>query len=81
MEHRKSQLTPEVQREICLFLDGELDRHASNKIQLQIEACPYCKQFYTNQKAYKSAISEKVVRRSCGDDLKDALRLRIRGLE
>jgi hypothetical protein len=80
MEHRKSQLTQENQREICLLLDGELDRHAANKILLVIDECPDCKQFYTNQKAFKSAISEKVVRRSCGDELKDALRLRIRGL-
>lgn len=75
-----SQLTNEVKQEICLYLDGELDRHASNRILAKIEQCPDCKQFYTNQKAYKSAIADKVVRRSCGEDLKDALRLRIRGL-
>jgi hypothetical protein len=81
MEHRQSQLTTEVKKEICFFLDGELDRHSANKILLKIEQCPDCKQFYSNQKAFKSAIAEKVVRRSCGDDLKDALRLRIRGLQ
>ena len=75
-----SQLTNEVKQEICLYLDGELDRHASNRVLLKIEQCPDCQQFYTNQKAYKSAIADKVVRRSCGEDLKDALRLRIRGL-
>lgn len=80
MEHRKSQLSNEVKKEICLYLDGELDRHTANKILLKIEQCPDCKQFYTNQKAYKTAIADKVVRRACGDDLKDALRSRIRGL-
>jgi hypothetical protein len=81
MEHRKSQLTIEVKKEICLYIDGELDRHSANIVLLKIEQCTDCKQFYTNQKAYKSAIAEKVVRRSCGDDLKDALRLRIRGMK
>lgn len=81
MEHRKSQLTTEMQKEICLFLDGELDRHAANKILQKIGQCPDCQQFYTNQKAFKTAIAEKVVRRACGEELKDALRLRIRGME
>lgn len=81
MEHRKSQLTTEVQKEICLYIDGELDRHMINQIVRKIEECPDCKQFYINHKAFKSTIAEKVVRRSCGDDLKDSLRLRIRGMQ
>jgi anti-sigma factor RsiW len=80
MEHRKSQLSNEVKKEICLYLDGELDRHAANRVLQQIEQCPDCKQYYTSQKAYKTAIADKVVRRACGEDLKDALRSRIRGL-
>lgn len=70
----------ELIKDISLMLDGELDRHAENILKEEIEKCETCQKYYQSHAAYKKNVSQKVVRRSCGDDLKDALRSRIRGL-
>lgn len=67
-------------KDIQLMLDGELDRHKENQLREEIEKCATCQAYYQEQFNYKKLISQKVQRRSCGDALKDALRLRIRGL-
>lgn len=63
-----------------MLLDGELDRHAENRLLEEIKGCPACMQYYNNQAAYKKNVCQKVMRRSCGADFKDTLRARIRGL-
>lgn len=67
--------------DIQLLLDGELNRHRENQLLQEINDCPSCMSFYNTQSKFKKVISTTISRRSCGDDLKDALRLRIRGLQ
>jgi len=66
--------------DISLLLDGELNRHAERQLLEAIEKCPTCKQYYNNHASYKTNVSQKVTRMCCGEDLKDALRAKIRGL-
>lgn len=66
--------------DISMLLDGELDRHSENQLMEEIHKCPICKQYYNNQAAYKKNVCAKVMRRSCGEDLKDSLRAKFRGL-
>jgi hypothetical protein len=70
----------ELVSEISLLLDGELNRHAEQQLMDEINSCSTCKQYYSNHAAYKKTVSQKVTRMCCGDDLKDALRAKIRGL-
>ena len=65
---------------ISLLVDGELDRSTERDLLKKIENCNETMQLYKNQVAYKKIVSEKVTRMSCGEDLKDALRSKIRGL-
>jgi len=46
----------------------------------EIENCSVCKQYYNSHASYKTNVSLKVVRMSCGEDLKEVLRAKIRGL-
>lgn len=70
----------DLQDKIALLVDGELDRPAERDLLKRMESCEDTMQLYKNQVAYKKTISEKVTRMSCGDDLKEALRSKIRGL-
>lgn len=65
---------------ISLLVDGELDRSTERDLLKKIENCNETMQLYKNQVAYKKIVSEKVTRMCCGEDLKDALRSKIRGL-
>ena len=65
---------------ISLLVDGELDRPTERDLLKKIETCNETRQLYKNQVAYKKNVSEKVTRMSCGEDLKEALRSKIRGL-
>ena len=67
-------------KDISLLLDGELDRHAASILQSEIENCEKCTAYYNNHSAFKKTVAQKVIRKSCGDDFKDTLRARIRGL-
>lgn len=70
----------ELIKDISLLLDGELDRHAENTLREEIEKCQTCKQYYNSHAAYKKNVSQKVARMCCGEDLKDSIRSKIRGL-
>ncbi|MFN8238725.1 MAG: hypothetical protein U0T77_11200 [Chitinophagales bacterium] len=70
----------ELVTDIALLLDGELDRHSENRLMEEINKCPVCLQYYNNHAAYKKNVSQKVVRMCCGDNLKESLRAKIRGL-
>jgi len=70
----------ELMADISLLLDGELNRHTEQQLLVEIESCPICKQYYNNHASYKANVSQKVTRMSCGDDLKEVLRAKIRGL-
>ena len=65
---------------ISLLVDGELDHHTERDLLKKIETCNETMRLYKNQVAYKKNVSEKVTRMSCGEDLKEALRSKIRGL-
>lgn len=81
MNHiRQAHNCNEISKEISSLLDGELDRHTANKLTAEIENCETCQQFYNNQSAYKKNVFHKVVRKSCGSNLKETLRSTIRGL-
>lgn len=70
----------ELSADISLLLDGELNRHAEQQLLAEIENCSVCKQYYNSHASYKTNVSLKVVRMSCGEDLKEVLRAKIRGL-
>lgn len=70
----------ELITDISLLLDGELNRHAELRLLDEIEKCSTCKQYYNSHAAYKTNVSQKVTRMSCGQDFKDALREKIRGM-
>lgn len=70
----------DLQTKISLLVDGELDRPAQADLIERMKACPDTMQLYKNQIALKKVISEKVERKCCGEELKDALRSKIRGL-
>lgn len=70
----------ELIKDISLLLDGELDRHSENILMEEIEKCPVCSQYYKSHSSYKMNVSQKVTRMCCGDNLKEALRSKIRGL-
>ena len=65
---------------ISLLVDGELDHHTERDLLKKIETRNETMRLYKNQVAYKKNVSEKVTRMSCGEDLKEALRSKIRGL-
>jgi len=67
-------------KDISLMLDGELDRHSENMLREEIEKCETCKHYFNNHAAYKKNVSQKVTRMCCGENFKDALRSKIRGL-
>jgi predicted anti-sigma-YlaC factor YlaD len=67
-------------KDISLLLDGELDRHSENMLREEIEKCETCKHYFNNHAAYKKNVSQKVTRMCCGENFKDALRSKIRGL-
>ena len=67
-------------KDISLLLDGELDRHTANALQAEIENCENCTAYYNSHSAFKKTVAQKVIRKSCVEDLKDSLRSRIRGL-
>jgi len=46
----------------------------------EIENCANCTAYYNSHSAFKKTVAQKVLRKSCGEDLKDSLRSRIRGL-
>ena len=62
------------------MLDGELDRHSENMLREEIEKCETCKHYFNNHAAYKKNVSQKVTRMCCGENFKDTLRSKIRGL-
>lgn len=70
----------ELISEISLLLDGELNRHAEQQLLDEIDSCSKCKQYYNNHVAYKKTVSQKLTRMSCGEDFKEALIAKIRGL-
>lgn len=70
----------DLQDKIAQLVDGELDRPTERDLLKRMETCEDTMQLYKNQVAYKKTISEKVTRMSCGEDLKEALRSKIRGL-
>jgi hypothetical protein len=70
----------ELMKDISLLLDGELDRHSENMLREEIEKCETCKHYFNNHAAYKKNVSQKVTRMCCGENFKDALRSKIRGL-
>lgn len=70
----------ELSKEISLLLDGELDRHAENKLREEIENCPTCQQYFNNHATYKKVVAAKITRMCCGENLKESLRSKIRGL-
>jgi len=70
----------ELKTDISLLLDGEMDRHRENILMEEIQKCPECQQYYNNHAAYKKNVSQKVTRMCCGENIKDALRAKIRGL-
>jgi predicted anti-sigma-YlaC factor YlaD len=67
-------------KDISLMLDGELDRHSENMLREEIEKCETCKHYFNNHAAYKKNVSQKVTRMCCGENFKDTLRSKIRGL-
>ncbi len=70
----------DLQDKISLLVDGELDRPAERDLLKKIQSCEETLQLYKNQVAYKKMVSEKITRKCCGEDLKEALRSKIRGL-
>ncbi len=70
----------ELVKDISLLLDGELDRHTENMLREEIEKCDVCNQYYKSHAAYKMNVSQKITRMSCGENFKDSLRSKIRGL-
>ena len=66
--------------DITTLLDGEFNRHTKQQLLDEIEKCSTCKEYYNNHAAYKINVSSKVIRMSCGEDLKHSLRAKIRGL-
>ncbi len=70
----------DLMTDIALLLDGELDRHAENKLMKELDECENCKNYYNSHSAYKKTVSQKVTRMCCGEDFKDQIRSKIRGL-
>jgi hypothetical protein len=70
----------DLQSKINLLIDGELDRNTERELMLQIESNLEIQQMYKSQVALKRTVSEKVTRMSCGNELKESLRSKIRGL-
>lgn len=70
----------ELIKDISLMLDGELDRHSENILKDEIEKCSVCKQYFNNHSSYKKNVSIKVTRMCCGEDFKNTIRSKIRGL-
>lgn len=70
----------QLKTDISLLLDGEMDRHAENRLMEEIKKCSDCLEYYNNHAAYKKNVSQKVTRMCCGDHIKEALRAKIRGL-
>lgn len=70
----------ELIKDISLMLDGELDRHSENMLREEIEKCSTCQRYLNSHAAYKKNVSQKVTRMCCGEDFKEALRSKIRGL-
>ncbi len=63
-----------------LLIDGELDRHKESLVRQEMQQCPKCLQFFQNQSKFKQTISTRITRMSCGDDFKQSLLTKIRGL-
>lgn len=66
--------------DISMLLDGEMNRHLSKHLLEEINNCPTCQKNYKNYASYKTNVSQKVTRMSCGADFKDEMRAKIRGL-
>lgn len=80
MENTPPNTSRDLQTKIALLVDGELDRSTQNDLLEKMKDCPDTMQLYKNQIALKKVISEKVTRMCCGEELKDSLRSKLRGM-
>lgn len=52
----------EIKKYLYPFIDGELDRKRSLKVQAHLDSCPLCGLEFESEKKIESVINEKILR-------------------
>lgn len=70
----------ETQEKIQLLIDGELDRHTKMDVEQIIDRCPFCRDYYQSQQQFKTLLHVSLRRKSCGEQFKNNVMNKIRGI-